>query len=71
MEKNVTAAQRESWELLLRLDSEGQGLTQEEIAFVAGLIDNDREGRLHVSEMNRISALFKLRVEDCEEEEID
>lgn len=58
----MSDAQREHWELVLEIDEKGRRLTREEIDFVAGLIDSDREGTLTVGEMARIRALHRRRV---------
>lgn len=60
----MTDAQREHWELLLEIDDRGRKLTEEEIDFVARLIDNDCEGALTVPEMTRIRGLHRKRVND-------
>lgn len=59
----MTEAQRQHWELVLEIDDRGRRLTREEIDFIAGLIDNDREGSLTSGEMTRIRALHQRRVD--------
>jgi len=58
----MTDAQREHWELVLEIDDRGRRLTREEIDFIAGLIDGDREGTLTIGEMAKVRALHQRRV---------
>lgn len=67
----MTDAQREHWELLLEVDDLGRRLNRDEIEFVSGLIDGDREGTLTVGEMTRIRALHRRRVENMTDEDVD
>lgn len=67
----MSDAQREHWELVEEIDERGRRLTREEIDFIGGLIDGDREGSLTVGEMARVRALHRHRVEQTNDDDDD
>lgn len=65
----MTKTQAEHWEMVQDIDESGSGLTPEEIEFIAGLIDGDREGKLTPGEMARVWSIHRNRVTDEDDDD--